>query len=132
MDVPRLPDPVARAYAGALHAVALADRELGAAESARLDQLLERRCPGVDREDLFFERPTPEAFAAAVRGHAAAERAAIGLAFVADAVELGTVDGELTSAEAHAILRVARCFGLTLTEVGGVTNALDEWLGSLS
>ena len=27
---------------------------------------------------------------------------------------------------------VARCFGLTLTEVGGVTNALDEWLGSLA
>ena len=52
MDVPRLPDPVARAYAGALHAIALADRELTATESARLDQLLERRCPGVDREDL--------------------------------------------------------------------------------
>ncbi len=132
MDAPHLPDAVARAYAGALHAVALADRALSGSESTRLDRLLERRCPGVDREDLFFDRITPEAFAAAVRAHAAADRVAIGLAFVADAVELGTVDGELSSAEAYAILRVARCFGLTLTEVGGVTNALDEWLGSLA
>jgi len=132
MDVPRLPDPVARAYAGALHAVALADRELTATESARLDQLLERRCPGVDREDLFFARVTPEGFAAAVRAHAAADRVAIGLAFVSDAVALGTVDGELASAEAHAILRVARCLGLTLAEVGAVTNDLDEWIGSLA
>ena len=132
MDVPRLPDPVARAYAGALHAVALADRELGAAESARLDQLLERRCPGVDREDLFFARTTPEAFAAAVRSHAAAERAAIGLAFVADAVELGTVDGELRAVEAHAILRCARAFALGPFDVSSVTRALDEWIGALS
>ena len=65
MDAPpTLHGPLARAYGAALHAVAVADGELQAIESARLDLLLERRCPGLDREDLFFERTTPEGFAA--------------------------------------------------------------------
>lgn len=128
---PTLAGPLARAYGAALHAVAVADGELQAIESARLDLLLERRCPGVDREDLFFERVTPETFAAAVRTHGADQLTAIGLGFVADAVELGTVDGELRAVEAHVILRAARALGLSRLDVASVTRALDEWLGSL-
>ena len=129
---PTLQGPVATAYAAALHAVAVADGELEAIESARLDLILERRCPGIDREDLFFERVTPESFAASVRTHAAATLTAIGLTFVGDAVELATVDSELRAVEAHAILRCARALGLSQFDVGSVTRALDEWLGSLA
>ncbi|MBP8805327.1 MAG: hypothetical protein KBG48_12870 [Kofleriaceae bacterium] len=127
-----LTGPLARAYGASLHAVAIADGELGVLESTRLDHLLERRCPGLDREDLFFERVTPESFAAAVRATADADATAIGLAFVADAVELGTVDGELRAVEAHAILRCARAFALGPFDVSSVTRALDEWIGALS
>ena len=87
---------------------------------------------GVDREDLFFERVTPESFAASVRTHAAATLTAIGLTFVGDAVELATVDSELRAVEAHVILRCARALGLSQFDVGSVTRALDEWLGSLA
>ena len=52
---PTLHGPLARAYGAALHAVAVADGELQAIESARLDLLLERRCPGLDREDLSID-----------------------------------------------------------------------------
>ena len=132
MDAPpTLHGPLATAYGAALHAVAVADGELQAIESARLDLLLERRCPGLDREDLFFERTTPESFAAAVRSHAADQWNAIGLGFVADAIELATVDGELRAVEAHVVLRVARALGLSRLDVASVTRALDEWLGSL-
>lgn len=61
-----------------------------------------------------------------------ADATAIGLAFVADAVELGTVDGELRAVEAHAILRCARAFALGPFDVSSVTRALDEWIGALS
>ncbi len=128
---PTLHGPLARAYGAALHAVAVADGELQAIESARLDLLLERRCPGLDREDLFFERTTPEGFAASVRAHGGDDLTAIGLGFVADAVELATVDSELRAVEAHVILRVARALGLSRLDVASVTRALDEWLGSL-
>lgn len=126
-----LTGPVAQAYAGVLHAVAVADRALSGAESARLDQVLEARCPGVDREELFFSRVTPEAFGAAVKTHAAAARVAIGQAFIADAVAVATADGELGGAEATVIVRCARCLGLTQAEVGAVTSDLDAWLGGL-
>lgn len=127
-----LTGPLARAYAASLHAIAVADGELAILESTRLDQLLERRCPGVDREDLFFEKATPESFAALARGTAGVDVSELALAFIADAVELGTVDGELRAVEAHAILRCARAFGLGPFDVSSVTRDLDEWLGSLS
>ncbi|MBK9035812.1 MAG: hypothetical protein IPL61_31950 [Myxococcales bacterium] len=129
---PTLQGPVATAYAAALHAVAVADGEMQSLESSRLDLILERRCPGVDHESLFFERVTPESFAASVRAHAADQLQAIGLTFVGDAVELGTVDGELRAVEAHVILRCARALGLSQFDVGSVTRDLDEWLGSLA
>jgi uncharacterized tellurite resistance protein B-like protein len=129
---PTLDGPLARAYAAALHAVAVADREIHTLESTRLDQLLERRCPGVDREELFFERITPESFAQAVRTHAADRRVELGQWFVADAVELATVDGEMRAVEAHYVLRCAKCLALTISEVGSVTRELDEWLGTLA
>lgn len=127
-----LTGPVAEAYAGALHAVAVADRALSGAESARLDQLLEARCPGVDREALFFARVSPEAFAAAVKAHAPGARVAIGQAYITDAVAIATADGELGGAEATVIIRCGRCLGLTQAEVGAVTHALDPWLGGLA
>ena len=123
---------IARAYGAALHAVAVADREMHVLESTRLEQLLARRCPGIDREDLFFERVTPESFAATVRQTAGADPIAIGQSFVADAVELAAADSEVRAVEAHVILRCARALGLGPFDVTSVTRELDEWIGAMS
>ena len=132
MDTLHTDRELAQAYAGALHALALADRELQAVESVRLDALLTARTGGgIDVEDLFFTKVTPEGFAAEVSQRAPAQRVAIGQALVIDGVELSVADGDLNGVEARAILRFARALGLTMLEVTDVTRQLDEWLSDL-
>lgn len=123
---------LAQAYAGALHAVALSDGDLEASESASFDDLVARRCGSeVDREALFFDKVTPESFAAAVRKHAGDQATAIGKALIGDAVELAIVDSDLRGNEAHAILRFARSLQLTQSDVASVTGLLNEWISDL-
>ena len=132
MDTLHTDRALAQAYAAALHTLAIADGELQAVESARLDALLTARTGGeIDLEDLFFTKMTHEGFAAEVRKRAPAHRVAIGQALVSDGVELSVADGDLNGVEGRAILRFARALGLSMLEVTDVTRQLDEWLSDL-
>ena len=126
----RLGDNIATMYAGALHAIARADGEITLEEGAKLQALVAARSSvAIDAETLFFDRTTPETFAAAMRG--AADRTAVALALIEDAVSLATCDGDLNSKEALTILRYGRALGCTAEDVHARTAELDEWLSEL-
>lgn len=124
----RLNDQVGQAYAQALLAIARIDREISPEESARVRELAGNRTSvEIDFEASFFEKMTPEKLAKTI-GDANVPARDIGRALVSDGVTLATTDGDLNSAEAHAILRFARALGCSNSDIGAETNQLDEFL----
>lgn len=119
-------DQLAQAYAQALLAIARVDREVSPEESSRVRELVAARSKiEIDFEASFFEKMTPEGLAKAAN---LANKLEVARMLIADAVALATTDGDLNSAEAHAILRFARALGATDVHITGVTRELDEYL----
>ncbi len=123
-----LSEQVGQAYAQALLSIARVDREVSPEESSRVRELIAAHSSvTVDFEASFFDKMTPEVLAKTVAG-AKADGLAIAKLLIVDGIDLASTDGDLNSAEAHAILRFARALGCTDMDITGVTRELDEFL----
>ena len=120
-------DQVGQAYAQALLAIARVDREVSPEESSRVCELVASRSSvAIDFEASFFEKMTPETLARTVAA-AKADGIAIAHMLIVDGIRLATTDGDLNSAEGHAILRFAHALGCTDLDITDVTRELDEF-----
>jgi len=119
-------EALGQVYAQALLAIARVDREISPEESSRVRELVAARSTvTVDFEASFFEKMTPERLANEVPKP---DHVTFAQLLIADGVSLATVDGDLNSAEANAILRFARTLGCSAFEISSVTRQLDEYL----